>query len=277
MKQSNIKTSGEPAISVIIMLFLYAFVHFTLNKFLEGWGNPEKAFYFSIIILSLLTIFLVGVFQKLKEKIPFFYGYSDQLRGSNILTGMFFAITLTCTGTLILFLNNNILWKDIILPGNIFIYFILLLLVAIAEETLFRGYILRNLLKILPVFPSLLISSFVFGLFHVFNPDVSWIAVLNIIMGGIVMGSMYLKGKSLYMPIAFHFFWNIMLGPVLGFPVSGVKIASILQTEFRGSILISGGDFGFEASVLCTVLLLSAATLILSKVNTEKQIQVVEN
>ena len=49
-----------------------------------------------------------------------------------------------------------------------------------------------------------------------------------------------------------------MQGPVIGFPVSGIAFDSLLVLEPKGNPLISGGNYGFEASLVCSLLLLIA-------------------
>ena len=53
-----------------------------------------------------------------------------------------------------------------------------------------------------------------------------------------------------------HWFWNWLQGPVLGYEVSGMDSGETLLTlRLTGSDLLTGGSFGFEGSLLCTVLL----------------------
>jgi len=61
-----------------------------------------------------------------------------------------------------------------------------------------------------------------------------------------------------------HLLWNWIQGPVLGFGVSGLASGgSVLTLSLAPQTLMNGGDFGFEASLPCTVLMLLSLTLIL--------------
>ncbi len=52
-----------------------------------------------------------------------------------------------------------------------------------------------------------------------------------------------------------HFFWNWIQGPVLGYEVSGNRFCEILfSLRLPANNLINGGAFGFEGSLVCTVL-----------------------
>ena len=81
------------------------------------------------------------------------------------------------------------------------------LLVAVAapilEETLFRGVILRALLKKFNPFKAILLSAVAFGIFHL-NP---WQFLYATVLG-LYLGYMYWKTKSLFYPVLIHFMLN---------------------------------------------------------------------
>ncbi len=81
------------------------------------------------------------------------------------------------------------------------------LMVAIAapilEESLFRGIILKALLKKYNPYVAILISAIVFGVFHM-NP---WQFLYATVLG-LFLGYMYWKTKSLFYPIFIHFLLN---------------------------------------------------------------------
>ena len=81
------------------------------------------------------------------------------------------------------------------------------LMVAVAapilEETLFRGVILKALLKKYQPWKAILISALAFGIFHM-NP---WQFLYATVIG-MFLGYMYWKTKSLFYPILIHFILN---------------------------------------------------------------------
>ncbi|TKJ28401.1 MAG: hypothetical protein CEE40_11690 [Chloroflexi bacterium B3_Chlor] len=129
-------------------------------------------------------------------------------------------------------------------------YLILMTSVAFYEELSFRGYILQNLNAEWGAIVGLIASSILFSLFHGLNPYVSWLALVNIFLAGVLLAVCYLVTEKLWLPIAFHFSWNFVQGPVLSFPVSGLETGGLLLTETGGSSLISGGAFGPEAGLI---------------------------
>jgi len=73
----------------------------------------------------------------------------------------------------------------------------------ILEETLFRGIILKALLKKYTPFKAIIISAVAFGVFHL-NP---WQFLYATVLG-LLLGYMYWKTKSLFYPILIHMLLN---------------------------------------------------------------------
>ena len=103
---------------------------------------------------------------------------------------------------------------------------------------------------------ALFLSSLLFAVMHFFNPDFSWLAFLNILLAGLLLGIPFVYTRNLSFPIGFHWFWNWIQGPVLGYRVSGNESGeSLFSLSFSESGWLHGGSFGFEGSLLCTILL----------------------
>ena len=135
-------------------------------------------------------------------------------------------------------------------------------LLGIYEELVFRGYQLTNMaegLNFRPLGPrgaivlAVVLSSSLFGGFHVWNPSASAISTVNLALwGGLLLGSSYVLTGRLALPIGLHIAWNFFEGNVFGFPVSGVETvgATFLSIEQSGPLRFTGGAFGPEAGVL---------------------------
>ncbi len=134
------------------------------------------------------------------------------------------------------------------------------ILVGVQEELFSRGYLMRNLAEgfnwrgIGPkaaLFISYFISSSIFGLLHLGNPNTSIISTLNLVVAGLFLGLGFLLTGELAIPIGLHITWNFFQGNVFGFPVSGGKAgATFIAIQQGGPDWMTGGAFGPEAGVI---------------------------
>ena len=67
---------------------------------------------------------------------------------------------------------------------------------------------------------------------------------------------------SLWMPVGLHLAWNFMQGCLFGFDVSGIPMSSLITTETKGAVVISGGSFGAEGSLITSVILVLGIIMI---------------
>jgi len=138
---------------------------------------------------------------------------------------------------------------------------ITIMMVAFAEEIMFRGYQFKNLSEGLAcirkpfgVAIAMLAGSVIFGAVHGANPAANLITSVSILFAGVMLCVGRLCTGSLAAPIGLHFAWNYGLAAVLGLPVSGTVIpGSLFKTKTENNAW-TGGDFGPEASpvvILC--------------------------
>jgi len=150
---------------------------------------------------------------------------------------------------------------------------IFFLCVGFYEEVLSRGYHLVNLAegfngisigKRGAVILSIALSSLVFGLLHINNPNASWVSTINISLSGMFLGLGMILTGSLAIPIGLHIAWNLFQGNVFGFPVSGTMTgATIIATELVGPEWLTGGSFGPEAGVMGLMAMAAGSVLTL--------------
>jgi len=88
------------------------------------------------------------------------------------------------------------------------------------------------------------------------NPNLTIIAMVNLAIAGGVLGITYIYTKNIWYPVFLHVSWNYFQGPIYGFEVSGTQAASIISQKVSGNELITGGSFGFEGSIILTVLMI---------------------
>lgn len=134
------------------------------------------------------------------------------------------------------------------------IYILLIFVfVAISEELLFRGYILKNLMQSFNKYLALFISAIIFSLMHGMNPNISTFNLFGLFTAGLALGATYIYTQNLWFPISFHFSWNFFQS-LLGFNVSGRDIYSLLEIKIPNANISNGGQFGFEGSVFAPII-----------------------
>lgn len=185
-------------------------------------------------------------------------GMSLKGRGKDLLAGLGVAMLLYAVGFGTSLLMGtveiaSVQWVPRDLLGTLLFF----LLVAVTEEVMLRGFVLGRMLSAgMNRFVALFLSSALFSAMHLFNPNFALLPFVNILLAGCLLGASFLYTRNLCFPVVLHWFWNWLQGPVLGYEVSGMDSGETLLTlRLTGSDLLTGGSFGFEGSLLCTVLL----------------------
>lgn len=111
--------------------------------------------------------------------------------------------------------------------------------------------------------PALLITAVFFGALHLLNPSATLFGALAIaVEAGLLLGAVFLATRSLWAVIGLHAAWNATEA-LLGIPVSGQVAPALFRVDVSGSELLTGGDFGIEASVVPMVIGAVAAAVLL--------------
>jgi uncharacterized protein len=208
-----------------------------------------------VVAVTLLTIFFR---TKIDEKRIITLGFHKFRMVPDLVSGILVGFIIIVSGFIILnisgFVTINALRPDVAyLAGSI----ILFMLISWLEEISFRAYILGNLMESFGKYTALFISSVLFALFHMFNPGMAVMPFVNLILAGLLLGLVYIHTGTIWYALGLHFGWNFFQGPVFGFPVSGIEMKGLIsQQPAWGGHLISGGNFGFEGSVFCSILII---------------------
>jgi membrane protease YdiL (CAAX protease family) len=197
-------------------------------------------------------------------------GWSMDAFPNEAMTGLFMGPALLGISALLMMASGHLEWTDITFdPSSLFVSLGLMAMIAFSEELVFRGYILCNLMESFAnKWVALILSAFLFALFHFANPGIHTLAFANLFLAGLLLGINYLYTKNLWFSFLFHLSWNFFQGPILGFRVSGFTLPSLLVAEPKGDLFITGGDFGLEGSILNTavsVIALCVLTLVFEK------------
>ncbi|HWB85532.1 MAG TPA: type II CAAX endopeptidase family protein [Bryobacteraceae bacterium] len=141
--------------------------------------------------------------------------------------------------------------------GAIVFTMIMLLAGAAGEEMFFRGYGFQILLERCGDWATIIPVGIVFALLHGGNPNATWFGIANTAGFGILFGYAYLRSRDLWLPIGLHFGWNFTL-PLFGVNVSGLKMKITgHDMVWSAGKLWSGGDYGPEASILTSLVMVA--------------------
>jgi len=152
-------------------------------------------------------------------------------------------------------------------------FFIVFIFVGWNEELLSRGYHLQTLASGTNMFWGVVISSSVFGLAHLGNPNATWVSAAGIFFAGIFLAYGYLRTGQLWLSIGLHIGWNFFEGVIFGFPVSGLDIYRLIHHQVQGPVLWTGGAFGPEAGLIILPALIIGAALIYFYTRDRKTVQ----
>ncbi len=127
------------------------------------------------------------------------------------------------------------------------------------EELLFRGILFRWIEELGGSWVALLLTSALFGLGHIVNPNATALSSFAIALeAGVLLGGAYMLTRNLWMAIGLHAAWNFTQGWIFDVPVSGMDQNGMVEARLSGPELLSGGAFGLEASVIAMVIATAA-------------------
>ena len=271
-KFGRLRSGWRLAVFLLAYISLAVFFAETVNSILLrlqiGYSEDSLlGFFVPVFIFAAFSIFIGWLCGKFLEDLPFralgVWLTKNWLKdfclgvifgaGSIILA----AIVAVIFGGLNLNFNqthgSSAIWLT--LGSSLFIFAV----GAISEEALFRGYMFQTLSRANLAWLAIAITSVFFASAHLGNKDANYVSTLNTALAGIWFGIAYLKTRTLWFPVGLHIAWNWVQGAVLGIPVSGITnltTAPIFQVSDFGTKQITGGNYGIEGGIACTVALI---------------------
>ena len=140
---------------------------------------------------------------------------------------------------------------------------------GIVEEMVFRGIIMGLIEKSISVTSAVAVPSVLFGLMHIIGNHLNFLSIIQLVIGGTAVGIMFslieLYSENFWNNALVHALWNMSTVGLMHIgtqPYSESVFTYVLKSR---SILVTGGDFGIESSVISITayLLVIAVTLVL--------------
>ncbi len=257
---------------VLALIFGLDFSTIATNArdFIKDIGLPANitvAFFGFIGMLGMAWIFRRFIDGKTFNSLGF--KFSEYRK--DFLIGLLFGFILIASGFVILLILGNLSISDTIFNIPLLIGYVLLFtIISFNEEVMIRGYILTNFCDSMNKYIALIVSSLLFAIMHLANANVTVLSFVNIFLAGILLGIYYIHKRNLWFPISLHFSWNFFQGPIFGFEVSGVDVTGVIIQDIQGPDLITGGTFGFEGSIIATLLMVISIVLLHYRYRDEK-------
>lgn len=188
-------------------------------------------------------------------------GYNLSHMSKNLLLGFTVGIITITLSFLLLFITGQVeiigINTSAIVSGKFWMCLVIFISVGFGEETFVRGFMMTVLKTTRRPVLVLLLPSLLFSVLHLFNQGYGLVPFINIFLLGVLFSVLFLRSGSIWAPIMAHFIWNWMQGCFFGMNVSGFQTVSILKLSVTGKhLLLTGGTFGNEGSLLITIVLL---------------------
>ena len=219
-------------------------------------------FFAELIPLVFMLIFTIVfmLFENMSTKILF-----NENIAKGILTG-------TIVGFLWIGIPSTILIfsKQLIVAEKNTISFILLWITSafinvVMQELLVRGYIYQLLKKDYNIFVAVLVSTVLFTAMHLGAFEAGFIPVANVITMCLFTTMLYETERTLLAPIMAHAVWNIIGAIFLGCVNLAEDYPHMFTLISSQNILLSGGEYKIEASIIVTIINIILAALFFIK------------
>jgi membrane protease YdiL (CAAX protease family) len=135
-------------------------------------------------------------------------------------------------------------------------------IVGLAEEFAFRGYLQFTLTTGMGFWPSAILLSLLFGLAHASNPGESRLGLLSVVFFGLLFCLFLRRTGNLWWAVGFHAGWDWGQTFFYGVPDSGLAAYhNLFNSTFHGPTWLTGGSVGPEASIFTPIVLALVAIL----------------
>lgn len=265
------------SILVIIPQYLLGFLTSLAlkHKIMQNFVSfiEENNLFFALVIYStVLSLILAYIFaKKVLERTNLSLGLVDDNKFINYAKGILLGFGLLSLIVLILKLGGFAEINKNPNGFNLKLFLIFLpawLIQGFEEEFLLRGILMNQIAARGNIQAGIIANSMIFSVFHLGNAGFNLMASVNIFLMGLVFSLIFYLEDSLYLVGAAHSFWNMTMANIYGIPVSGnspTKVR-IFNTNLKGPEIMSGGNFGLEASIITSFVLALLLIVLIRKI-----------
>lgn len=129
---------------------------------------------------------------------------------------------------------------------------------GIVEEMVFRGIIMNSLYKRYNKSIAIIVPSVLFGFAHIIGMNFNTLSCLLVIVAGTLVGIMFsliaMDENSIWNSALVHAVWNIIIiGRIISIGTSVDKNSIYSYILNSKSVMITGGEFGIESSIIAVI------------------------
>lgn len=151
------------------------------------------------------------------------------------------------------------------IPASIAAWSVTFVIVGLAEEFAFRGYLQYTLTTGMGFWPTAILLSALFGLAHAGNPGESKTGLASVVLFGLLFCLFLRRTGNLWLAVGFHMGWDWGQTFFYGVPDSGIApYHNLFNSSFSGPAWLTGGTVGPEASIFTPIALALVAILFVS-------------
>lgn len=218
---------------------------------------PETRLYLELYGVLAILLAAWAVVRFIDRRSFVSLGFTPRRAIRDLVIGLFLGAGLIGLAVVILWLAG---WARAI-PADTFALSTLaltgtaMLLNSVTQEVMVRGYTLQTLQSQFGTSAAVVLSSLFFTLLHAGAvAEGGVLPAINLFAAGVLLALAYTTSRNLWLPIALHFAWNFVQGPVLGINVSGQALDSGWEmVALHGPVIVTGGAFGLEGGLVATL------------------------
>ena len=265
--------------SVFIVSFISIIKHKTIDfeVFLSGTSSINLITYTLILFFTILLI-KQNTRSKLSE-----IGINGENGIKYFCYGSLVGIVMATIVFLLLFFSNSILveMNENIIYVDIFKVFIVFFVLALGDQILMRNYFLTFFTKIMGIRNSTILISFISVLIFLIAKGFKILDIkallffLNIFLGYMLYSLIYYFYGNMWLVVGISTLNNFFQTMVFG---SKLDILYAINPLFKlriieNTIILNGGNYGFEGGIFYTILYLIGVLFMLYKINSEKVVE----
>lgn len=247
-------------------LFVLAFavasavVILPLATFLSNWAdaNPMPARLYADVAGAIAVVAATWVMTRLVDKRAFLtIGFAAKGAIRDLAVGLVLGAVWLGISVAVLMGAG---WASLLSPSglsgtSVTIAAVSVLFNVLTQQLLICGYILQTFRSKAGLPTAIFLSAMLFSALHAAAFQGAWLPPINVFAAGLVFCLAYAVTGNLWLPIAIHFAWNLLLGPVFGLTISGTGALGLgwKAFEITGPELFTGGAFGIEGGLIVTL------------------------